>query len=1015
MITSVTAELDGIDGPEVGYFVSLAGLGVPVWNKFTAQVMAGIRDVNRVSFTLGGRTETDSNASDGWTAQFDMSELQPGRQKLEVVAYDQQDLASPTFTVSVYVISKPVWYDQPWVLHSRVTWSTSAKQYTFTCHLPNNPALRFEKDISFQYLGSLRNVFASDISLTEVFKLAGEWSFSAKGTLEATILGASMFSEEYTLTPELERSADDPWYRLKALRFESPEFELPGYNKNIVDDKTIATFYVLGIKFDVKLSVDIGYEANLKIKGRVLSDLTVDEIRTIPSVSPYVQVDIALDILFGVATVGSQIKPTLTFYLPIVYDSTPPLGKSALYLDTPCVHFLLRAKLYVKLFWGAGEWDSGWYDMAQTDWPEGCAKNQAIAVVQEPPVSLPPDHFIAPALATDDTGRALALWVHDEEPLPGQANPELYYALGEGGKWGAPLRLTTDDYWQSDPQVIFLSTGQALAVWTQNTLDRTEVITNLNQILNAQELYYAVSAGLVEGTFTWSEPAPITNDALPDGRVALAASTARQALAVWVHDEDGQVETRGDWEIYFALWNGSSWNSPAPIASDQETADLEPFVAYDREGKAIAVWVRDLDSDPMTIDDRRLAYARWNGDAWSEAVIPSDWPPGVLWPSVGFDNDNRAVVVFTARGRDALGQLYGEGLQDLLWSARMRNDSWELVSIGEATIADRPRVLVNADNYALVFYRGFTADGPGGYAGDIAVAVANLNEPILEWGPPGFLTTDPARDWQLAAAVEAGTGGTLVLDVRESTAQATALHIAGAMQGLDEMLAISIPFGADLAIADLSFSDAHPDAGEIVFITATVQNLAFADVPAGGNVVVRFFVDSATDPDKRIGEAVMNARLGYNGKHEVAIPWIASAGRHEIIAVVDAEEQVRELKEDNNQAMRTVGEVAAPRFLLAATDPIGGRVLLQWEPSATVGVAYYRIYRSTVPGGPYELVGTSSETVYADDGLVNGQIYYYTITAVDAAGTASPRSNEVSAIPQRTIRYYVRLPVILKQ
>lgn len=68
-----------------------------------------------------------------------------------------------------------------------------------------------------------------------------------------------------------------------------------------------------------------------------------------------------------------------------------------------------------------------------------------------------------------------------------------------------------------------------------------------------------------------------------------------------------------------------------------------------------------------------------------------------------------------------------------------------------------------------------------------------------------------------------------------------------------------------------------------------------------------------------------------------------------------------------------------------------------------------------IPGGPYELVGISSETLYADDGLVNGQTYYYTVSAVDAAGTQSPYSNEVSATPQHTIRYYVRLPIIMKQ
>jgi hypothetical protein len=1014
--------MDGMDGPEIGYFLSLPGMGVPVLNTFTAQVMAGDRAVKHVSFTLGGRTQNGHESSGRWTADFDMSELQPGRQKLEVVAYDERDLASPTFTVTVYMVSRPVWYGQSWVLNSHVSWSKAAQQYTFTCHVPNNPPLRFQQDISFQYLGSLRNVFASDVALTEVFQVSGGWTYSAKGTLEATILGATGFYKEYKLTPDLERGPDDPWYKLSALRFQT-EMELPGWEKNIVDDKTIATFVVLGIKFDVKLSVDIGYEAELSIQGRILSNLSVDEIRLTPAVSPYVQVDIALDILCGVATVGSQIRPTVTFYLPIVYDSTPPSGKNVLYLDTPCVLFKLRAKLYVKLFWGLGQWDSGWYDLAKTDWPEDCAESegQALQWAQEPPPSSPPDLFVAPAIAVDGAGRVLALWVEDVDPAPDSADPELYYAVRQSGVWGPAQPLTADDYWQADPQVAFLTTGQALAVWTQNKLDRTHVISDLNTVLNGQELYYA----LWNGT-GWIETSALTADEFPDGRVSLAAGPGGQAMAVWVHDVDGQTETRGDWEIHFVMWNGTNWTAPAAIAPDAERADLEPSVAYDHTGGAMAVWVRDGDGDPLTVEDRRVAYARWNGATWSDAVVPQDWPAGALWPTVAFGQDNHAVVVFTARGHDTLGQWYGEGLQDLLWSARESNVGWELAPVGQDTVADRPRVAVNAQNYALIVYRGFTGGGPVGYAGDVAAAVANLSAPTLQWGPPGFLTVDAQRDWQLASTVDTQSGDMLIVDVREtaSAGQAAALHVPGAMQplalsalqGEETVQHLAIPFGADLAITttDLSFSAPHPQAGATISITALVHNLGFQDVLAGTDFVLRFYVDSVSTPNL-IGEAVVSARIGYNGTYTVTIPWAALAGRHDIIVVADAGGQVLELNESNNQARRAVGEVVAPRFLVAAADPAGEQVLLNWEPSSTVGVVGYRVYRSLVPGGGYGLVATLAGTYYADSGLPNGIRQYYVVSAVDAFGTESPVSEESSAVPLRTISGRCYLPLVVKK
>jgi fibronectin type 3 domain-containing protein len=87
----------------------------------------------------------------------------------------------------------------------------------------------------------------------------------------------------------------------------------------------------------------------------------------------------------------------------------------------------------------------------------------------------------------------------------------------------------------------------------------------------------------------------------------------------------------------------------------------------------------------------------------------------------------------------------------------------------------------------------------------------------------------------------------------------------------------------------------------------------------------------------------------------------------------------------------------APSNLLAS--PGDGQVSLTW--SSIAGAAGYRVYRSSVSGGPYTQVGiaTSGETSYMDTGLVNGTRYYYVVTAVGVPGTVSPYSNEASAMP----------------
>jgi hypothetical protein len=78
---------------------------------------------------------------------------------------------------------------------------------------------------------------------------------------------------------------------------------------------------------------------------------------------------------------------------------------------------------------------------------------------------------------------------------------------------------------------------------------------------------------------------------------------------------------------------------------------------------------------------------------------------------------------------------------------------------------------------------------------------------------------------------------------------------------------------------------------------------------------------------------------------------------------------------------------------------------LRWEAPASNGGAYimqYNIYRGTASGS-YSLIGStgSGSQTYLDTGVANGTQYFYTLTAVNAAGE-SGRSSEASVIPGGT-------------
>jgi len=73
-------------------------------------------------------------------------------------------------------------------------------------------------------------------------------------------------------------------------------------------------------------------------------------------------------------------------------------------------------------------------------------------------------------------------------------------------------------------------------------------------------------------------------------------------------------------------------------------------------------------------------------------------------------------------------------------------------------------------------------------------------------------------------------------------------------------------------------------------------------------------------------------------------------------------------------------------------------VTLSWQPSSSAVVGYF-VYRGAVSGGPYARIspGLVAALDYHDAAVSDGALYFYVVTAVDAAGMESVFSNETTA------------------
>lgn len=79
------------------------------------------------------------------------------------------------------------------------------------------------------------------------------------------------------------------------------------------------------------------------------------------------------------------------------------------------------------------------------------------------------------------------------------------------------------------------------------------------------------------------------------------------------------------------------------------------------------------------------------------------------------------------------------------------------------------------------------------------------------------------------------------------------------------------------------------------------------------------------------------------------------------------------------------------------TLAVNNTVVLTWDASTTAGVTQYNIYRGTLSGGPYSLIGSDNALDFTD--LTAGAgTWFYVVTAVGSNGVESVYSNQATAV-----------------
>lgn len=763
-----------------------------------------------------------------------------------------------------------------------------------------------------------------------------------------------------------------------------------------------------------------------------------------PSVSAWLGLTIAADVLFGIAGAEGTAQPGITVALPLKtnLDADPPV-----WFDNPCLTIFVR--LIIKgrfLFWS---WTILDEPIVNEHIPSGCNAQQAmaqLAALAGQPVA--GSTLEAPALAADPNGRMLMVYVEDAGGATPAPRIMARFKPAGSETWGAAMPVTDGSRSVSDPAVAFAGPGHTpIVAWTQNTLplgSASPTGGDLGETLKQQEIYVATWNGSA-----WSAPVALTNDAVGDGRPAIAGD-AQGATLAWTRDTDGDLRTRTDQRIALREWTPlpggptGAWSAmqllgASPTGGMNAQVSVARLVATDPASGAqtsgrVLVWAFDADGDPNTAADRRLAVATpdaaggWSPQLLGELTRRADSPA----VSLSLNDLSSADLAFLVRGVDGDGQTDIGPLSNRaqLWAAKYSFADGSVFNaapvpgeLGAAVYAERPRLTSSAAGETLLAFRRFGTPDDNTWLGQVALARRAGNS--ASFSAPLLLTNEPRQNWQAALAINPANGQAVVAKIGSAPVQPVGMaadeHLARlaaqsdarfgwanmAAQADDTTLDIvTLRPEADPALDPaLALSQAHPAIGSAVTVTATVRNLGrntatearvcfYRGAPGSGILV----------------ECRGVPPLGFNESRAVAVGMAAGAGTRPIYAEViptgeDANPQ-------NNRGVADLGALPAPKAVGVQESTLyEASLAVQWLPLAVSGVAGYRVLRATQSGGPYELVGEATGAVFNDLPVERGKTYYYVVEAYDASEVVSPHSQEVSGALPRLSTF---LPAILR-
>jgi hypothetical protein len=185
------------------------------------------------------------------------------------------------------------------------------------------------------------------------------------------------------------------------------------------------------------------------------------------------------------------------------------------------------------------------------------------------------------------------------------------------------------------PQVAFAADGTAIAVWDEEV-----------EISPAVKKFFVSASTAAPGTNAWTAPQPLSISGYDAFQPALAIAPSGEAVAVWETLTDGRP-------IQAAVRAGGAWLPAQNISAEGVDAE-HPRLAINPSGAAIAAWRATGPSGSVV-----QAATRAAGGGWAAAKTLSAATAGAVEPTVAIDPEGNAIAAWRAVNVDERIQVVG--------------------------------------------------------------------------------------------------------------------------------------------------------------------------------------------------------------------------------------------------------------------------------------------------------------------------------------------------------------------